>query len=145
MAVKLPSKLFIDSAALIAVFNKNDQHHKTATDYYGTLTKSTSLITTLLVVSETYTWFRYHLNHKIAIDFLDVVEEAIALEWLKIIYPDPFLNNQAQNILRYYSDQDLSYVDAVNIAVLQNMKIKDVFSFDSHFYIVKSNVWPMGY
>jgi predicted nucleic acid-binding protein len=73
MAVKPPSKLFIDSAALIALFNKSDRHHQEAVEYYNSLTKATKLYKTLLVVSETYTWFRYHLNYAVSAEFLEVI------------------------------------------------------------------------
>jgi len=144
MVASPPSKLFLDSAALIALFSENDQYHDIAVEYYSSLTKKTILFTTLLVISETYTWFRYHVNYRTAIEFLDVIQDSIASEWLNIIYPDPVLNNQAQVILRQFQDQKLSYVDAVSFAVVENMKIKNVFSFDSHFRIKKTNIWPLG-
>jgi len=144
MVARLPSKLFVDSAALIALFSKNDQYHDVAVEYYSSLTKKTILITTLLVISETYTWFRYHLSYKTAIEFLDVIQDSIASEWLKVVYPDPALDTQAQAILRQFQDQKLSYVDAMSFAVVQNMKIENVFGFDSHFRITKTNIWPLG-
>jgi predicted nucleic acid-binding protein len=135
----------VDSAALIALFNKNDQYHKEALEYYSLLTKTTKLVTTLLVISETYTWFRYHANYNLAFDFLEVINDAVSLDWLKVIYPDHILNIKTQNILLHYNDQKLSYVDATSIAVIEDLKIQDVFSFDSHFHIIKKNVWPRGY
>jgi len=144
MVARPPSKLFIDSAALIAIFSKNDQYHDIAVDYYSSLTKKTILITTLLVISETYTWFRYHVNYRTAIEFLDVIQDSIASKWLNIIYPDLVLDTQAQVILRQFQDQKLSYVDAISFAVIENMKIKNVFGFDSHFRITKTNIWPLG-
>lgn len=142
--VKPPFKLFIDSAALIALFNKNDQYHDTAFEYYNSLTKATKLFTTLLVVSETYTWFRYHLSYTVAVEFLDVINDSVASDWLKVLYPDAVIDSKAQDILRRYQDQDLSYVDAISFAVLENTKIKDVLTFDSHFHIIKRSIWPLG-
>ncbi|WP_152944898.1 hypothetical protein [Desulfofundulus thermobenzoicus] len=45
-------------------------------------------------------------------------------------------------ILKKYRDQDLSYTDAASFVILETMNIHDVFGFDSHFYIIKRNLWP---
>jgi hypothetical protein len=46
-------------------------------------------------------------------------------------------------ILKSYRDQDISYTDAVSFVILESMNINDVFSFDSHFYIIKRILWPI--
>lgn len=40
------------------------------------LGNSTSLITSLLVISETYTWLRYQAGHDLASRFLSIIERA---------------------------------------------------------------------
>jgi hypothetical protein len=52
------SKLFIDSGAFIALIDEHDSLHQVSQAFYKALTKRTSLITSLTVVSETYTWLR---------------------------------------------------------------------------------------
>jgi predicted nucleic acid-binding protein len=68
----------------------------------------------------------------------------VSLDWLKLLYPDPVTDSQAQSILHLYRDQALSYVDAYSFAVLEAMRIKNVFSFDTHFHIIKKIIWPRG-
>jgi predicted nucleic acid-binding protein len=43
------------------------------------------------------------------------------------------LENRARQILRQYTDQDFSYVDAVSFALMQEVEITEAFAFDRHF------------
>lgn len=136
------SKLFIDASGFIALSDKNDTYHEGAAAFYASLTKDTKLLTTLLVISETYTWLRYHVGYPAGRLFLDVVNEAVSSEWLMLVYPDQALFNAAESFLRRFHDQDLSYSDAISFAVLKARNIHDVFSFDRHFYLIRENLWP---
>lgn len=144
MAGKPPSKLFADASGFIALCDKNDAHHEEAAAFYASLTEDTRLFTTLLVISETYTWLRYHVGYGYPAGhlFLDVVNEAASSEWLILVYPDQALSKGAEAYLRRFRDQDLSYADAISFAVLKARNIHDVFSFDRHFYLIKKNLWP---
>lgn len=79
MAGKPPAKLFIDIGAFIALCDRNDAYHREAVALYTSLTKETSLFTTLLVVSETYTWLRYRVGYFAASLFLEVISETLSL------------------------------------------------------------------
>ncbi|MGB9885634.1 MAG: type II toxin-antitoxin system VapC family toxin [Moorellales bacterium] len=124
MAGRLPAKLFIDTGAFIALCDRNDVYHREAIAFYTSLTKETRLFTTLLVVSETYTWLRYRVGYSAASLFLEVIKDAVLGEWLS-----------AETLLHRFRDQDLSYSDAVSFAVLKARNIADV---------VKKNLWPDG-
>jgi len=140
-----PCRLFIDTAAFVALFSKKDRNHSTAHDYYASLRKKDQLFTTLLVVSETYTWFRYHAGFRAGGDFLDVIDRAVATGWLNVVYPDAAADAKTRQILRKHADQDISYVDAASAAVMEERKIKDVFTFDRHFYVLNKRVRPGAY
>jgi len=36
-----------------------------------------------------------------------------------------------------------SYTDAMSFAILENMDIQDVFTFDTYFFIIKRTLWPI--
>ena len=138
----IPAKLFIDASAFIALIHSKDRHHQEAVQYYTSLQKSTLLLTTVLVVSETYTWLRYRVGFSEATQFLDIVTETVETGWMRVVYPDPETVNKAHGILRRYPDQKLSYADAVSIAVMEKSGVKDAFTFDVHFLALRKNVWP---
>lgn len=43
------------------------------------------------------------------------------------------LEEAAEEILRKYQDQELSYTDAVSFATMERDRIAEAFSFDRHF------------
>ncbi|MFD1360950.1 hypothetical protein [Lentibacillus salinarum] len=48
----------------------------------------------------------------------------------------------SEQLLRDFSDQCLSYVDAVSIAIMKKERISKVFGFDHHFYVMGFEVVP---
>ncbi|NPV73324.1 MAG: hypothetical protein HPY89_05940 [Pelotomaculum sp.] len=81
-------KIFIDTGGLIALLDENDPYHKESSEFYRFLKKNSLLFTSLLVVSETYTWLRYHSSHSTANSFLKIIEKAMKTGYIKIIFPD---------------------------------------------------------
>jgi predicted nucleic acid-binding protein len=128
MAVK---KLFVDTGAWLAVIDPRDQYHQPASAFYRqALQAHRHLITTNLVVAETYVNLRRSLSHAAAIGFLDTIEQSSRIE---CVWSRPDLEDQARQILRQYADQDFSYVDAVSFALMREMEITEAFAFDRHF------------
>lgn len=135
-------KLFIDTGGFIALVDERDSFHQEARTFYMSLGKSTSLITSLLVISETYTWLRYQAGHDLASRFLSIIERAEMAGVLRVVLPDDAIRSNTQAVLKNYHDQNLSYTDAASFVILENMGISNVFGFDSHFYIINRNLWP---
>lgn len=137
-----PSKVFVDTGAFIALTDKRDTFHEAAKAFYLSVTKKASLVTTLLVVAETYIWLRYHGDFNLALRFLKAVEKASESGILTVIYPDAAICERGRAVLEKYQDQKLSYADAVSFAVMETLQISDVFGFDSHFYAAKCSLHP---
>jgi hypothetical protein len=143
MGAKDLYKLFIDSGAFIALIDERDPMHQASQTFYTSLEMRSKLITSLTVVSETYIWLRYHVSYDSATRFLGIIERSEKAGDLKVILPDDDMKSKTHAILKNYPDQDLSYTDAISFVILENMNIDDVFSFDSHFYIIKRTLWPI--
>lgn len=47
-------RIFVDTSAWVAVTNRRDQYHETAGNFYKGIFKDRELLTTNLVVAETY-------------------------------------------------------------------------------------------
>jgi len=135
-------KVFIDTGGFIALINKRDPRHELAIYYYTTAMERYRLYTTNMVISETYTWLRYHTSHSIAVKFLDILENAAENNEIKIIQVDTVAEEKARQILRKYSDQNFSYVDATSFAIMDLLNIDYVFGFDSHFHIFGKTLEP---
>jgi len=137
------SKVFVDTGAFIALLDKRDGFHEAAKAFYLSVSKRASLVTTLLIVAEAYTWLRYHGDFNLALRFLQAVEKASESGILTVIYPDTAICEKGRAVLEKYRDQKLSYTDAVSFAMIETLQISDVFGFDSHFYVVKCNLHPV--
>jgi len=124
-------KLFVDTGAWLAVIDPKDQYHRPASaSYRQALQGHRHLVTTNLVVAETYVNLRRSLSHAAAVGFLDTIEQSSRIE---CVWSSPDLEDRARQILRQYADQDFSYVDAVSFALMQEMEITEAFAFDRHF------------
>jgi len=138
------NKLFIDTGAFIAVTMESDQDHKSAIAFLKMILKNHIIqITTNLVLSETYTFLRYHAHFELALRFIEQAKKAEKKGQLLVVYAEPILEDKAITILKKYHDQDVSFVDAVSMAYLEvDDTVKDIFTFDHHFQICGRNILP---
>jgi len=122
--------LFVDTGAWFALADRSDQHHNQAIEVYPNLLRNYRLLTTNLVIAETYILIRRAIGHQAAITFLENI--AASPRVIKT-YSDSVLEETAEAILRKYQDQDFSYADAVSFASMKQYGIIRAFSFDQHF------------
>jgi uncharacterized protein len=126
-------EIFVDTGAWLALTDRRDQMHIIASQALPVLIKRWSaLVTTNLVIAETYNLIRRRLGHAPAIQFL---ESLAGVPMLIKIYSSATIESEAQAILRRYVDQDFSFVDAVSFAVMRERTITEAFAFDHHFLI----------
>ncbi len=126
--------IFVDTSAWIMLINKAETYHQAAVETYNEMSKATFVISNL-VVGETYTWLRKKVGYNKALVFLKAIEEKNELNQLKIIYSEPVLEKQAVKLLKKYREHEFSYADAVSFCVMQNLNIKQAFTYDRHFII----------
>jgi uncharacterized protein len=123
--------IFVDTGAWAALADEDDGHHKDAASIFPSLLRtSKGLITSNLVIAESYILILKNLGHKAAVDFLNNINGSPRI--LKI-YSSSEIEMEAEKILKKYADQDFSYTDAVSFAIMKSHKIRKGFSFDKHF------------
>jgi uncharacterized protein len=131
--MKALENIFVDSSAWIALADRDDFHHKKAAEIYlSILNNFRILVTSNLVIAETYVVLLNELGHKEAMEFLQRVKASPRI--LKT-YSNENIEAEADRILTKYSDQGFSYTDSVSFAIMKQQKIKKAFSFDKHFLI----------
>lgn len=127
----MASEVFVDTGAWYAVQVPDDRWHKAAAAALSSLLASrVTLVTTNLVVGETYTLLRRTHDHATAFRFIDRIS---ASSRLTTVVVDEAQDRAAYDLLRRFRDQAFSYVDGVSFAVMKLRRMRLAFAFDVHF------------
>jgi uncharacterized protein len=136
-------RVFVDTSAWLALLNRKDRNHEAAAQFHRSLSPSTLRVITWGIHAEMYTWLRYHLGYRQAARWL---HEEAALEdqgFLEIVFPSASMETAVRLNLARFADQDLSYVDAFSLHVVQSRRdINAIFAFDHHLTLVGVPVFP---
>lgn len=125
--------LFVDTGGWVAVADRSDQYHSEAAAFYRSVfSRYHRLITTELVLAESYALLRRGIGTGLAVRWLDSL---LASSRVEIVFADIGLLRQARSLLTRYSDQDFSLTDAVSFAVMRQPRVREALSFDKHFLI----------
>ena len=120
---------FVDTSALFAVLDADDQMHSLARrEWERLLQTDTSFRTTNYVLVETLAL----LLNRIGMEGARVFAADIA-PVLEIIWVDAGMHLSAQHSLLVASRRDLSLVDCVSFESMRRLGIESVFCFDAHF------------
>jgi len=123
--------LFVDTSAWVAVVNSRDQYHPAAGDFYRhCFNNYARLITSNLVVAETYIMLRLDCSSKVALQWWEMITDSIKIE---VVYADAGLTADAFDLIRKFKDQFISLTDAVSFKIMEERQIKEAFTFDAHF------------
>ena len=118
------NEAYVDTSALIAFVDRSDSHH----DLFRRLfSDPPRLVTTTLVVAEGHGWFLRRYDRSRALQFLSMIE---AMSPLGVIAVGQSEFEAATELLRRYSDQDLTLADAVGLHVIQARNMEACWSTD---------------
>ena len=117
---------YVDTSAFIAFADGSDTHHAL---FRRRFSSPPALVTTTLVVAEGHAWFLRRYDRTRALQFLAMIEE---MKPLAIAPVGPPEQASATDLLRRFSDQDLTLTDAVGLHLLRAWKIRTCWSTDFH-------------
>jgi len=120
------AEAYVDTSALIAFADRSDSYHATFRRLFA---EPPALLTTTLVVAEGHGWFLRRYDRHRALQFLAMVE---AMAPLSIVSVGPKEQAAAVDILRRFSDQDLTLADAVGLHVSETHRVRTAWSTDFH-------------
>lgn len=121
--------IFVDTSFWVALRMRRDRNHEQAADLMR-VNAATSLVTTTLVVGETWTFLNRRVGHSAAVDFLDRVESAPRLDIARLAADQEI---EAFAFLRRRDEREYSYVDATSFALMRALRITRVLAFDGDF------------
>lgn len=121
--------LFVDTSAWFALFDKRDEKHQPAHQFW-TQEKGYSYITTNYIIDETLTLIAKKTGQQKA---CNTGQELYSGRLSKVIQITEDLQQEALEILGQYHDKFFSFTDCTSFAVMKHFSIQKVLSFDSDF------------
>ena len=121
-----PTRVYVDTSALIAFLDKSDSHHELFRRLFA---DPPPLVTTALVLAEGHGWFLKRFDRSRALQFIAFVEE---LQPLRTLPVGPDEHTGGVRMLRRFSDQDLTMTDAVGLHLMRELTIESCWSTDFH-------------
>ncbi len=125
------SRVFLDTAGLIAAVDVDDQWHPLAEQVWRELMVSRALIlTTSLVLIEMADGLSRIRHRRAATELRDHLAGSTRVE---IVQTTPEHEARAWDLFGRRSDKEWGMTDCVSFIVAQDRRIQDVFSADHHF------------
>jgi len=128
-------KIFVDSSAWIAFFNKTDDFHKASVSFFK---KKPRLISSNIVLHETIAHLQSHVNRKTAETAAEFILNSLLTELIFIAEKE-----EKQSFKKYKKGQrKISFVDWTNFVLMKENNIRKIFAFDTHFKKMGLQVVP---
>lgn len=127
MSSPAPAVAFVDSSAIIAIVDRNDQAHEAAVSAYRDLIDGGyRLFTTNHVIAEVVTMLTDGVG-------ADVARQFLRDHRLSVYHADEQDEQRARALVIASSRADgLSYVDAVSLVVMDRLSVSDAFAVDQN-------------
>lgn len=122
-------KVFIDADALVALARVRDKNHRRAKKIYEKIKKEkASFISSNTSLYETVTVISQRINHQAARKFILKVYQG-----LNFVFIDSLLEKKGLAIFNKQTSKNTSFFDCLNMAILKEMGLKEIFSFDEDY------------
>ena len=135
----MKNAVFLDSGIFIALLNRRDRWHDQACALFSL--PNPQWATSVLVVSETYSWFLHRMGEEAARRFRSLLRD---LAGLTVHRADEALLLDTWNVLDKLRGSKLTFVDAASLCLLKRYNIGKVWGTDHHLGITGIQVLPRG-
>ena len=129
-----PQPLFVDTNALVALFDEDDRHYAAANTVMDGIGEGDlaygPLFTSRYVLAETATVLLYGAGHREAVDSLSTVRASSTFNVLEVT--DRLFDRTAEQFATY-DDQEISFVDHLNSVLGAEFDIDHIFAFEEDF------------
>ncbi|MBI2986217.1 MAG: PIN domain-containing protein [Deltaproteobacteria bacterium] len=130
--------VFLDSGIFIAFLNRRDRWHFQAKALFNQ-PRPPKWATSVLVLSETYSWFLHRMGEEPARSFRLFLENLTGLTLLEATLEH---HHRALKMLDRFRGSKLTYVDASSLVWIAERKIACVWSTDHHLGLTGVEVLP---
>ncbi len=121
--------IFVDTSALYAVLDADDQNHQPAKQtWMDLITREADLVSTNYVLLETFALVQHRLGMDAARTLQEDVVPMLRIEWVTEAH-----HGSGVMALLTASSRKLGLVDCIGFEIMRRQGIKIVFAFDRHF------------
>lgn len=123
--------MFVDTAALVAQLNKQDNLHIQAVSTNQKLIlKGKRLITTMYVIDETVTELTGRVPHPNIVGF---IEDIFSSKIFHVLHVSKKHEKSAWNLYKERPDKLWSFTDCLSFVIMKERRITEAFTSDHHF------------
>ncbi|MHB8264272.1 MAG: type II toxin-antitoxin system VapC family toxin [Acidimicrobiales bacterium] len=119
---------FVDTSFWVGLRFRRDARHPAARAIWAA--GPGPLITTTLVIGETWTFLARRAGHLRAVEFLDTVTKS---PLLTIRHVDEEIEAEAWRWLRRHDERRYSFVDATSFGLMRRLRLREALAFDGDF------------
>jgi predicted nucleic acid-binding protein len=119
---------FVDTSFWVAHQFRRDTHHQTARRLW--LAEREPLLSTNLIIGETWTHLNRRLGHYAALAFYNGIARSPTLTIVRV---DEIIEAQAWLWLQQHDERVYLFVDATSFATMRGMNIMHALAFDGDF------------
>lgn len=120
------TEAYVDTSALIAFADRSDTYHAL---FRRLFSSPPPLVTTSLVIAEGHGWFLRRYDRTKGLQFLGMIE---ATRPLRVLATGAREVDEATQLLRRFSDQNLTITDAVGLWIMEARSLTSCWSTDFH-------------
>lgn len=134
----MTGEVFLDSGVFIAFLDRSDRFHRAAVMLFAKPPHSWS--TSVLVISECYSWFLHRYGEEAARTFRRLI---LDLPELKLLEADAHHREAVWKKLDLLRGSRLTFVDASSLVWLNEKNIETVWGTDHHLALEGATVVPV--
>ena len=124
---------FADTGWWVAWALAGDARHDAALGMLTGLGRTEQVLTTNLVVGESWTFLRRKDSHRSAVALLDRLDHLIADDRLVVHRVTEEQEHAAWEWLRKHDEREYSFVDATSFRVMRDRRLREALAFDQDF------------
>lgn len=124
---------FADTSWWVAWALPADARHADALGALGQLGRAEQILTSDLVLGETWTFLRRKDSHRTALALLDRVDALVSAQRLVVHRVTEDQEAAAWDWLRRHDEREYSFVDATSFRVMRDRRLREALAFDQDF------------
>jgi len=130
----MPKAVFWDTAAFVALGNRDDALYQAATTVNQALVREKALIlTTDAVLTEVVNTFSRVAWRPMAQHLIEAVSKSVELGSAQVVHVDEALWQRGWRLFLERPDKNWSLTDCISFVVMQDHRITRAFTSDHHF------------